>query len=103
MTENVSLEDGMDRLKESVSAREAILSSKSGIEGQGDPAQKAAARMKQVTVRRRLVDMAKAQTDEIAALAVELDRLRQRTFPSFIHAARNNKATAVYPDMKPGL
>lgn len=53
----------------------------------------AAGRMKRITTRRRLVDLARAQTGEIEALKAELDRLRQRTFPSFAHAARNRLAT----------
>jgi len=48
-----------------------------------------AARMKKVTMRRRLVDLARVQTEEIDFLRGELDRLRQRTFPSFAHAAKH--------------
>lgn len=51
--------------------------------------EQAAGRMKRITTRRRLVDLARAQTGEIEALKGELDRLRQRTFPSFAHATRN--------------
>lgn len=51
--------------------------------------QQAAGRMKRITTRRRLVELARAQTSEIEALKTELGRLRQRTFPSFAHAARN--------------
>ena len=39
--------------------------------------------MAEVTTRRKLVDVARAQTDEIEFMRQELDRLRQRTFPSF--------------------
>ena len=39
--------------------------------------------MKAVVTRRKLLDLARAQTDEIEFLRQELDRLRQRTFPSF--------------------
>lgn len=52
--------------------------------------------MKRVTMRRRLIDLARLQTEEIDFLRQELDRLRQRTFPSFAHAARNR--LAVPPD-----
>ena len=38
-------------------------------------------KMKRVTMRRKLVDLARAQTDEIEFLRMELDRLRQKTFP----------------------
>ena len=37
-------------------------------------------------MRRKLIDLARAQTDEIEFLRQELDRLRQRTFPSFAHS-----------------
>lgn len=59
-----------------------------------DSQQQSAGRMKRITTRRRLVDLARAQTGEIEALKAELDRLRQRTFPSFAHAARNNFCVA---------
>jgi hypothetical protein len=42
------------------------------------------AKMKAITVRRKLVDLAKAQTEEIEFMRQELDRLRRRTFPSFV-------------------
>lgn len=56
--------------------------------GGNHPAAQSAAKMKRITMRRRLVELAKSQTDEIEFLKQELDRLRQRTFPSFAHAAR---------------
>ena len=45
--------------------------------------------MKKVTGRRQLVDVAKSQADEIDSLRQELDRLRQKTFPSFIRATKS--------------
>ena len=39
--------------------------------------------MQSIVTRRKLIDLARAQTDEIEFLRQELDRLRQRTFPSF--------------------
>jgi hypothetical protein len=44
--------------------------------------------MRSITMRRKLIDLARAQTDEIEFLRQELDRLRQRTFPSFAHSSR---------------
>ncbi len=41
-------------------------------------------KMKKVVNRRKLVDMARAQAEEIDYLRQELDRMRQRTFPSFV-------------------
>jgi len=47
-------------------------------------------RLKDVAVRRKLVDLAKAQAEEIAALREEVERLRMRTFPAFakVHGRR---------------
>jgi hypothetical protein len=41
-------------------------------------------KMKKVVQRKHLVDMARAQAEEIDFLRQELDRMRQRTFPSFV-------------------
>jgi hypothetical protein len=38
--------------------------------------------------RRKLQDIGRAQAEEIAFLREELDRLRQRTFPSFQRVTR---------------
>jgi hypothetical protein len=40
-------------------------------------------RVKKLASRRKLLDMAKAQGDEINVLREELERLRMRTFPAF--------------------
>jgi len=40
-------------------------------------------------MRRRLMDLARTQTEEMDFLFFELDSLWQRTFPSFAHAARH--------------
>ncbi|GBG33692.1 Cilia- and flagella-associated protein 43 [Hondaea fermentalgiana] len=53
----------------------------------GSGASAAKARMKAIVTRRRLMDLARAQTDEIEFLKQELDRLRERNFPRFTHAA----------------
>ncbi len=41
-------------------------------------------KMKKVVQRRHLVDIARTQAEEIDYLRQELDRMRQRTFPSFV-------------------
>ncbi|GLD93386.1 hypothetical protein PINS_up001978 [Pythium insidiosum] len=48
-----------------------------------EPTGERATRLKAITVRRKLVDLAKAQTEEIEFLRLELDKMRRRTFPSF--------------------
>lgn len=87
-TENDRLLGQLRELESSVKARESIYRSR--VDG-GDMSsqQKAQQRMKRVTMRRRLIDLARVQTEEIDFLRQELDRLRQRTFPSFAHAARH--------------
>ncbi|CAM9456895.1 unnamed protein product [Scytosiphon promiscuus] len=95
LDENRRVSGQLVQLATSVNVREAIY--RSHMEASGgeiNPAHQAAGRMKRITTRRRLVDLARAQTGEIEALKAELDRLRQRTFPSFAHAARNNFAVA---------
>ena len=57
-------------------------------DGVADPNAAGRARMKAIVTRRKLLDLARAQTDEIEFLRQELDRLRQKTFPSF--ATRRN-------------
>ena len=87
--ENRHVRGQLSELEGSVAARAAIHKSRmEATGGHSDPAHQAAQRMKRITTRRRLIDLAKSQTSEIEILKQELDRLRQRTFPSFIHAAR---------------
>uniref|UniRef100_A0A7S1UCA8 Cilia- and flagella-associated protein 43 n=1 Tax=Phaeomonas parva TaxID=124430 RepID=A0A7S1UCA8_9STRA len=86
-TENARLLRQLRELETAVSVREGIYRSRlESSGGDATPEAMAATRMKRITVRRRLVDIARAQTDEIDYLRNELDRLRQRTFPSFAHA-----------------
>jgi len=90
--ENDRLASQIGQLKGNVEMRESIHRSRfeSGDGGgEEDPAQQAAQRMRTITMRRKLIDLARAQTDEIEFLRQELDRLRQRTFPSFAHS--NNR------------
>jgi|EP01043_Picozoa_sp_COSAG02_P012970 ribosomal protein L16 Arg81 hydroxylase len=60
--------------REQISAMQKTAADKEGM---------ARRRMKEVVTRRRLLELARAQTDEVDILREELDRLRQRTFPSF--------------------
>lgn len=88
--ENTRLVAQLRELEASVNAREAIYKTRAeAAGGELSAAASAAQRMKRVMMRRRLLDLAKAQTDEINFLRGELDRLRERTFPSFASAARH--------------
>jgi len=88
--ENERLKQQLNELKDAVSVREAVARSRSdSLAGDLSAEQRTAHRMKRITLRRRLIDLARLQTEEIDFLRQELDRLRQRTFPSFSHATRD--------------
>ena len=75
-------------LEAAVAVRESIHRSRVQAKGGStDPRALAQARMKAITTRRKLIDLARTQTEEIEFLRQELDRLRQSTFPSFAHAS----------------
>merc|ERR1719446_1827181 len=84
--ENERLAGQIGQLETNVAMRESIYRSRFDAGGggggaQSDPAVQAKNRMRTITMRRKLIDLARAQTDEIEFLRQELDRLRQRTFP----------------------
>lgn len=83
--ENKALEFQIDKLEESVKSRKDIMESRLRNAGANslDPKIQAMQRMDTVVARRKLIDLAKDQTEEIEYLRQELDRLRQKTFPSF--------------------
>lgn len=85
--ENWQLEEDIRELEISVSERKKIYDLKfehqdagAGKEGRG--------KFNEAVARKRLVDIAKAQAEEVEFLREELTRLRQRTFPSFSHLAK---------------
>ncbi len=41
-------------------------------------------RLKNIVARRKLVDLAKDQAQEVAVLRAEVERLRMRTFPALV-------------------
>jgi hypothetical protein len=88
--ENLRLQAQLKDLESSVAVRESIHRSRADAGGDDAGASPAApaARMKRIVMRRRLIDLARMQTQECEFLRQELDRLRMRTFPSFAHAAR---------------
>ena len=86
--ENANLEEQIRTLKKEVTARESVRQSR--IEARGEtanPGLSAAKKMKKIVQRRQLVDLARTQAEEVDLLRQELDRMRQKTFPSFIRAA----------------
>lgn len=90
--ESEQLETTARHLQNNVDQRKQIMSLKSNTmnDGDADPSKK----IKEIAHKRKLLDIAKQQTEEIEVLRDELDRLRARTFPSFAHL--HNKPG--YPD-----
>ena len=87
--ENVKLEERIENLRLQIDERANVLKSRNEARGEdADPAVTAMKRMKKVVTRRRLVDMASTQAIEISTLRQELEKMRDRTFPSFVKAFR---------------
>lgn len=91
--ENDGFEQQVQRLQMQVQIREDILASRkmaavrnaaaASQAGGGGGSERESPQLKAIIVRRKLVDLAKVQTDEIEFLRLELDKMRRRTFPSF--------------------
>ena len=77
---NTKLEQAIMEASVAVAQREQIATMQLAA---ADKEGLARRKMKEVVTRRRLLELARAQTDEVDILREELDRLRQRTFPSF--------------------
>lgn len=91
--ENSKLEAKIIELRRQVEEREKVKHARKESQGlMGDPAASAMLKMKKVVARRQLVDTARAQAEEIDFLRQELDRFRQKTFPSFLRATRTRLA-----------
>ena len=86
--EIASLERKVTELKGQVAARRSVQQSKLEARNTGNAAAETATKMKKIMARRHLVDTAKAQAEEIDFLRQELDKVRQKTFPSFIRAVK---------------
>ena len=89
--ESSVLERRIRDLKVEVAARKNVKDSSSDARGvvAENPVNAAADKMKKVMARRHLLDSARAQAEEADFLRQELDRLRQRTFPSFVKATKH--------------
>jgi DNA repair exonuclease SbcCD ATPase subunit len=94
-TESQKLESQQKAIAQRVVQLEAVNRTRVNQESSADIAKN---RMKNIVTRRKLVDLARAQTDEIEFLRQELDRLRQKTFPSFAHSRRAELARMGNPD-----
>ena len=93
LEENFKLEKKIIDLRRQVEERDKVRQSRKESQGlQGDPAASAMLKMKKVVARRQLVDTARAQAEEIDFLRQELDKFRQKTFPSFLRATRTRLA-----------
>jgi len=75
----------------SVTGEMNLLTTDAGIDA-------AALKMKKIMARRHLLDSAKAQAEEADFLRQELDRMRQRTFPSFVKTTKSRLPGQNYPD-----
>mmetsp|Transcript_407 Transcript_407/g.764 ORF Transcript_407/g.764 Transcript_407/m.764 type:complete len:1920 (-) Transcript_407:94-5853(-) len=95
-SENRKFQEKISTLRGEVAVREQVVrhgSRGSGSVGGGEglaatSTLRATARMKKVVARRKLVDTARVQAEEIDYLKQELDKMRQKTFPSFVRATR---------------
>lgn len=86
--ENEGFQAQVQQLAMQVQVREDILASRRNAAmrnaaGAHDGTSDNATRLSAITVRRKLVDLARSQTEEIEHLRLELDKMRRRTFPSF--------------------
>ena len=87
--ENGMLEKKIRELKTQVAARRNVRQSRDDARGAtSDSAGLTNKKMKKIVLRRHLVDTARAQAEEIDFLRQELDKIRQKTFPSFIRAVK---------------
>ncbi|KAJ1140683.1 hypothetical protein NDU88_007031 [Pleurodeles waltl] len=78
---NQQLEQEMQEMRASVSERKHVYNAV-GVEQTA--ARHAQERYQEIVQRRKLVDLAKSQAQEIAALQAEVERLRMKTFPALV-------------------
>ena len=87
--DNLVLLNNLEQLKRDVETREEVKKSRDTARGaSSDPGVVAMKRMKKVVMKRHLIDSSRANAEEIDMLRQELDAIRQKTFPSFVRAAR---------------
>lgn len=78
--ENDRLDADLEELALSVAERRNV--NEANATGRSDPG--AERRLQDIVSRRKLVDLAKAQAQEVAVLRAEVERLRMRTFPALV-------------------
>jgi len=87
--ENEELSHSIQDIKHDVETREQVKKSRDDARGKSSSASVLAMkRMKKVIARRSLIDTFRTNTEELELLRLELDKIRQKTFPSFVKAAR---------------
>ncbi|KAK7198758.1 hypothetical protein NESM_000840700 [Novymonas esmeraldas] len=87
-TENTIVGGHCDDLEDTVRATAAVYSL---IETRADGAHASAARTKEIFVTSELEELARSQQEELARLKREVDRLRERTFPSFAVVSKQTR------------
>eukprot|EP00163_Fabomonas_tropica_P014758 TRINITY_DN2681_c0_g1_i3.p1 TRINITY_DN2681_c0_g1~~TRINITY_DN2681_c0_g1_i3.p1 ORF type:complete len:1349 (-),score=493.19 TRINITY_DN2681_c0_g1_i3:86-4132(-) len=90
-TDNHKLEEHIEHLEVSVSERRNIYELQTHTTGGETEEDKSFNRFRDIVKQRKLMDLAKAQTEEIEFLQEELERLRQATFPSFAVALSQDR------------
>jgi len=78
--ENEQLDADLEELALSVAERRNV--NEANAAGRSDTG--AERRLQDIVARRKLVDLAKAQAQEVAVLRAEVERLRMRTFPALV-------------------
>ncbi|XP_033633066.1 cilia- and flagella-associated protein 43-like isoform X1 [Asterias rubens] len=81
---NATLDKDLEEMNVSVAERKHINEVNAAMRNVGGSAQ----RMRDIVQRRKLVDLAKAQAQEVAVLRAEVERLRMRTFPALVQVER---------------
>ncbi|GET91326.1 hypothetical protein, conserved [Leishmania tarentolae] len=88
VTENTIISGQCDDLNDTVRSNVAVYSL---IETRADGSKASAARAKEMYVTSELEEMARSQQEELVRLKREVDRLRERTFPSFAVVSKQTR------------
>eukprot|EP01039_Chlorochromonas_danica_P000926 gene926-1008_t len=95
--ESKQLLEAIVQLGVEVQQSESIKQSKEVASGgEGLATSQALKKMQKIVQRRKLIDLARVQAEEIELLRQELDRMRQRTFPSFVKATKKRLTNAPF-------